>query len=133
MNGGLHFKVPRLGFVENKLFCCDGNAASFFDQFKLVWSRKKGFEKWIWCETNFLNLNFIQMLKNRWECFKKYQILTSFLFLAEHDFSIYPASNIAAAAIAASLSGLNWHVRSRISIYELMDKLAELSESESVS
>lgn len=68
------------------------------------------------------------------------QILYAFFFLniffvhfPEHDFSIYPASNIAASAIAASLSGLNWHVRSHISIYDLVDKLAELSESESVS
>lgn len=52
---------------------------------------------------------------------------------SEHDFSIYSASNIAASSIAASLSGLNWHVKSRISIYDLVDKLAELSESESVS
>lgn len=52
---------------------------------------------------------------------------------AEHDFSIYSASNIAASSIAASLSGLNWHVKSRISIYDLVDKLAELSDSESVS
>lgn len=62
------------------------------------------------------------------------RILTKFYSsFTEHDFSIYPASNIAAAAIAASLSGLNWHVRSHISIYDLVDKLAELSESESVS
>lgn len=67
------------------------------------------------------------------EKFSKYYFNFLLLFLAEHDFSIYPASNIAASAIAASLSGLNWHVRSRISIYDLVDKLAELSESESVS
>lgn len=62
--------------------------------------------------------------------------LISLFFVAlfsEHDFSIYSASNIAASAIAASLSGLNWHVRSRISIYDLVDKLAELSEADSVS
>lgn len=63
-------------------------------------------------------------------------MLLIFLFLfsifPEHDFSIYSASNIAAASIAASLSGLNWHVKSRISIYDLVDKLAELSDSESV-
>lgn len=51
----------------------------------------------------------------------------------EHDFSMYSASNIAASSIAASLSGMNWHERSNISIYDLIDKLAELSESESVS
>ena len=59
-------------------------------------------------------------------------IIEIYLF-AEHDFSTYSASNIAASSIAASLSGLNWHVKSRISIYDLMDKLAELTESESVS
>ncbi|XP_070491834.1 G1/S-specific cyclin-D2 [Chironomus tepperi] len=53
------------------------------------------------------------------------------LAVREHDFSIYSASNIAASSIAASLSGLNWHSKSRISIYDLVDKLAELSESDS--
>ena len=46
---------------------------------------------------------------------------------------MYSASNIAASSIAASLSGLNWHSKSRISIYDLVDKLAEISDSESVS
>jgi len=55
------------------------------------------------------------------------------LAVREHDFSIYTASNIAASAVAASLSGLNWHGKSRISIYDLQDKLADLSESESKS
>lgn len=59
--------------------------------------------------------------------------LIFFHLFSEHDFSTYSASNIAASSIAASLSGLNWHVKSRISIYDLMDKLAELTESESVS
>lgn len=60
--------------------------------------------------------------------------LLSFFFLStEHDFSTYSASNIASSSIAASLSGLNWHSKSRISIYDLVDKLAELSESDSVS
>lgn len=57
----------------------------------------------------------------------------AFISLAarEHDFSMYTPSNIAASAIAASLSGLNWHTKSRISIYDLVDKLAELSDSDS--
>ncbi|CRL04808.1 CLUMA_CG017861, isoform A [Clunio marinus] len=49
----------------------------------------------------------------------------------QHDFSIYSASNIAASAVAASLIGLSWHNRSGISKFDLVDKLAELSESES--
>lgn len=57
----------------------------------------------------------------------------SLYIFTEHSFSIYSSSNIAASAIAASLSGLNWNVRSHISIYDLSDKLADLSESESVS
>lgn len=82
----------------------------------------------MYLKTNSLQFSYHEQIIN----FFHYSFY-AFYIISEHDFSIYSASNIAASAIAASLSGLNWHVRSRISIYDLMDKLAELSESESVS
>lgn len=55
-----------------------------------------------------------------------------FRFLLEHYFSIYSASTIAAASIAAALSGLNWHLRSGQKLRHLLDLLTDLTSIEQV-
>ncbi|XP_055300323.1 G1/S-specific cyclin-D2 [Sitodiplosis mosellana] len=53
----------------------------------------------------------------------------AFISLAarEHNFSIYSASTTAASSIAASLYGMDWHIKSGISISSLLDLLKDLT------
>ncbi|XP_054727368.1 uncharacterized protein LOC129237026 [Anastrepha obliqua] len=56
----------------------------------------------------------------------------AFICLAakEHYFSIYSASTIAAASIAAALSGLNWHLRTGLKLRHLLNLLTDLTSIE---
>lgn len=53
----------------------------------------------------------------------------AFISLAarEHYFSNYTASTVAASSIAASLSGLKWHLRSGQSIHHLINRFTDLT------
>lgn len=46
---------------------------------------------------------------------------------AEHTFYMFSASTIAAASIAASLNGMNWHMRTGIQYIDLLQRLTALT------
>ncbi|XP_036227655.2 G1/S-specific cyclin-D2 isoform X1 [Bactrocera oleae] len=86
---------------------------------------------------DFLELLLIRLPIKSKECpdlslDKVRQHAQAFICLAakEHYFSIYTASTIAAASIAAALSGLNWHLRSGQKLRHLLDLLTDLTSIE---
>lgn len=54
-------------------------------------------------------------------------IIQRVFFFAEHNFYMFSASTIAAASIAASLNGMNWHMRTGIQYDDLLQRLAALT------
>ncbi|XP_033238665.1 uncharacterized protein [Drosophila pseudoobscura] len=50
----------------------------------------------------------------------------------EHQFAKYPASTIAASSIAASMSGLKWHLRTGHNLPFLLGLLSDLTSIEQV-
>ncbi|XP_028898561.2 G1/S-specific cyclin-D2 isoform X1 [Zeugodacus cucurbitae] len=86
---------------------------------------------------DFLELLLIRLPIKSKECpdlslDKVRQHAQAFICLAakEHYFSIYSASTIAAASIAAALSGLNWHLRTGQKLRHLLDLLTDLTSIE---
>lgn len=66
------------------------------------------------------------------KCFNV-NVVSFFLLLSEHHFSMYSASTIAASSIAAALSGLNWHLRTGQNLRYLLNLLTDLTSVEQVS
>ncbi|XP_067641074.1 G1/S-specific cyclin-D2 [Eurosta solidaginis] len=86
---------------------------------------------------DFLELLLIRLPIKSKECpdlslDKVRQHAQAFICLAakEHYFSIYSASTIAAASIAAALSGLNWHLRTGYKLRHLLNLLTDLTSIE---
>ncbi|XP_036319100.1 G1/S-specific cyclin-E2 [Rhagoletis pomonella] len=86
---------------------------------------------------DFLELLLIRLPIKSKECpdlslEKVRQHAQAFICLAakEHYFSIYSASTIAAASIAAALGGLNWHLRTGQKLRHLLNLLTDLTSIE---
>ncbi|XP_004535219.1 G1/S-specific cyclin-D2 [Ceratitis capitata] len=118
-------------YTDNSIYKCDLIKWELYVLSRLGWDLSSV------TPLDFLELLLIRLPIKSKECpdlslDKVRQHAQAFICLAakEHYFSIYSASNIAAASIAAALNGLNWHLRTGNKMRHLLDLLTDLTSIE---